>query len=61
MGPLLHSSGFDKYMYDLREVFWWEGLKKDIAEFVAKYPNYQQVKPNTKSRVVYFKKYKLLP
>ena len=30
--------------HDLREVFWWEGLKKDIAEFIAKCPNCQQVK-----------------
>ena len=30
--------------YDLREVFWWEGLKRDIAVFVAKFPNCQQVK-----------------
>ena len=30
--------------HDLREVFWWEGLKKDIVEFVAKCPNCQQVK-----------------
>ena len=29
---------------DLREVYWWEGLKRDIAEFVAKCPNCQQVK-----------------
>ena len=25
--------------HDLREVFWWEVMKKDIAEFVAKCPN----------------------
>ena len=30
--------------HDLREVFWWEGLKKDIVEFVEKCPNCQQVK-----------------
>ena len=30
--------------YDLREVFWWEGLKGDITEFVAKCPNCQQLK-----------------
>ncbi|XP_049365267.1 uncharacterized protein LOC125830089 [Solanum verrucosum] len=29
---------------DLRELYWWNGVKKDIAEFVAKCPNCQQVK-----------------
>ncbi|WMV46054.1 hypothetical protein MTR67_039439 [Solanum verrucosum] len=29
---------------DLREVYWWNGMKKDIMEFVAKCPNCQQVK-----------------
>ena len=27
-----------------REIYWWEGLKRDIAEFVAKFPNCQQEK-----------------
>ena len=30
--------------HDLREIYWWKGLKRDIAEFVAKCPNCQQVK-----------------
>lgn len=25
-------------------VFWWNGVKKNIAEFVNKFPNYEQVK-----------------
>ena len=29
---------------DLKDVYWWNGMKKDIAEFVAKCPNCQQVK-----------------
>ncbi|WMV37795.1 hypothetical protein MTR67_031180 [Solanum verrucosum] len=29
---------------DLRVIYWWNGMKKDIAEFVAKCPNCQQVK-----------------
>ncbi|WMV18549.1 hypothetical protein MTR67_011934 [Solanum verrucosum] len=29
---------------DLREVYWWNWMNKDIAEFVANYPNCQQVK-----------------
>ena len=45
-----HSSGYSVHsgstkMYrDLREVYWWNGMKKGIAEFVAKCPNCQQVK-----------------
>ncbi|WMV33404.1 hypothetical protein MTR67_026789 [Solanum verrucosum] len=30
--------------HDLREAYWWNGMKKDIAGFVAKCPNCQQVK-----------------
>ena len=30
--------------HDLREIYLWESLKRDIAEFVAKCPNCQQVK-----------------
>ena len=33
-----------KMYHDLREVFWWDVLKRDIAEFVAMCPNCQQVK-----------------
>ncbi|WMV25094.1 hypothetical protein MTR67_018479 [Solanum verrucosum] len=29
---------------DLRELYWWNGMKKDIAEFFAKCPNCQQAK-----------------
>ncbi|KAH0725795.1 hypothetical protein KY284_001660 [Solanum tuberosum] len=36
--------GATKMYHDLREVFWWNGMKKDIADFVAKCPNYQKVK-----------------
>ena len=28
----------------LREIYWWEGFKRDIGEFVSKSPNCQQVK-----------------
>ena len=31
-------SGLTKLYHDLREVFWLEGLKTDIAEFFAKCP-----------------------
>ena len=29
---------------DLNKVYWWDGSKKDIVEFVAKCRNCQQVK-----------------
>ena len=37
-------SGSSKMYHDLKEVFWWNDLKKDISEFVTKCPNCQQVK-----------------
>ena len=39
---LIHPVSTKMYL-DLREVFLWEGLK-DIANFVSKCPNFQQVK-----------------
>ena len=36
--------GSTKMYRDLREIYWWKGLKRYIEEFVAKFPNYQQVK-----------------
>ncbi|XP_070020379.1 uncharacterized protein [Nicotiana sylvestris] len=33
-----------KLYYNIREVYWWDRMKKDIAEFVAQCPNCQQVK-----------------
>ncbi|XP_070039402.1 uncharacterized protein [Nicotiana tomentosiformis] len=36
--------GATKMYHDIREVYWWDGMKRDIAEFVAQYPNCQQVK-----------------
>ena len=37
-------SGSTKIYHDLREIYWWEGMKKDIQKFVARCPNCQQVK-----------------
>ena len=34
-------SGDTKMYCDLQEIYWGEGMKKDIAEFVARCPNYQ--------------------
>ncbi|WMV18688.1 hypothetical protein MTR67_012073 [Solanum verrucosum] len=36
--------GATKICCDLQEVYWWNRMKKDVAKFVAKYPNCQQVK-----------------
>ncbi|WMV45237.1 hypothetical protein MTR67_038622 [Solanum verrucosum] len=36
--------GATKMYHYLREVYWWSGMKRCIAEFVAKCPNCQQVK-----------------
>ncbi|XP_070003101.1 uncharacterized protein [Nicotiana sylvestris] len=33
-----------KMYHDLKEVYWWNDMKKNVADFVAKYPNCQQVK-----------------
>ena len=36
--------GSTKMYYDLKQIYWWDGMKKDIAEYVAKCPNCQEVK-----------------
>ncbi|XP_074290434.1 uncharacterized protein LOC141617152 [Silene latifolia] len=36
--------GGDKLYKDLKKTFWWPGMKKEIAEFVARYLTYQRVK-----------------
>ncbi|XP_070050429.1 uncharacterized protein [Nicotiana tomentosiformis] len=36
--------GATKIYHDIRELYWWDRIKKDIAEFVAQCPNCQQVK-----------------
>ena len=30
--------------HDLKQIYWWDGIQKDIAEYMAKYPNCHQVK-----------------
>lgn len=37
-------SGSTKIYSDLREVYWCNGMKKDIAKFLSECPNCQQVK-----------------
>ncbi|WMV45381.1 hypothetical protein MTR67_038766 [Solanum verrucosum] len=36
--------GATKMYRDLREIYWWNGMKRDIADFVARCSNCQQVK-----------------
>ena len=36
--------GLTKLYNDLRDIFWWDILKKDMAKFVSMCPNCQQVK-----------------
>ena len=36
--------GSTKMYHDLKEMYWWGDMKKNIAEFVAQCPNCQQVK-----------------
>ncbi|XP_069151936.1 uncharacterized protein [Solanum lycopersicum] len=47
--------GLTKMYHDLREIYWWEGFKRDIEEFVAKCPNCQQVKAEYQKQVAYYK------
>ncbi|XP_070047065.1 uncharacterized protein [Nicotiana tomentosiformis] len=36
--------GATKMYHDIRGIYWWNGMKKDIVEFVTQFPNSQQVK-----------------
>ncbi|XP_060200298.1 uncharacterized protein LOC132628537, partial [Lycium barbarum] len=36
--------GSTKMYHDLKEIYWWNDMKKNVANFVAKCPNCQQVK-----------------
>ena len=36
--------GVNKMYKDLKRIYWWSGMKKDIVEFVEKCHNFQQVK-----------------
>ena len=39
----MHLGG-NKMYHDLKQYYWWRGMKKDIAEYVSKCPTCQQVK-----------------
>jgi len=36
--------GMTKMYQDLKETFWWQGMKKDVAQFVSAYLTCQKVK-----------------
>ncbi|GKC46372.1 putative reverse transcriptase domain-containing protein [Tanacetum coccineum] len=36
--------GADKMYYDLRDIYWWSGMKKDIALYVSKCLTYSKIK-----------------
>ncbi|GJR94269.1 putative reverse transcriptase domain-containing protein [Tanacetum coccineum] len=36
--------GANKMYYDLRDMYWWSGMKKDIAVYVSKCLTYLKVK-----------------
>ena len=36
--------GSTKMYHDLKKIYWWFGMKKNITKYVAKCPNCQQVK-----------------
>ena len=40
---ILHLVG-NKMYQDLKQYYWWRGMKKDIEEYVSKCLTYQQVK-----------------
>ena len=44
--------GATKMYHDLREVYKWNDMKRDLADFVSKCPNYQQVKVEIKNQEV---------
>ena len=44
--------GATKMYRDLREIYWWNGMKRDIADFVSKCPNCQEVKVEIRNQEV---------
>ena len=39
----IHQGSTKMYHY-LKQIYWWDGMKKDIVEYVAKCSNCQEVK-----------------
>ena len=47
----IHLEG--KKMYrDVRQTFWWNNMKRDIAEYVNKHLNCQKIKANINNQLV---------
>ena len=42
-GYTLHPGG-NKMYQDMKSTFWWNGMKKDVRQYVSECPTYQQVK-----------------
>ena len=61
MGPASLFINVQKKMYhEVREIYWWEGIKNHVEEFVAKCQNCQQEKAKHQNPVAYYKKSKFL-
>lgn len=41
----IHSGANKKYR-DIRDIYWWNGMKKDVDKLVSRFLNFQQVKVN---------------
>ena len=52
--PYSIHPGNTKMYLDLKESFWWTGMKKDIAEYVALCDVCQRVKQNIRNQQGYF-------
>ena len=44
MFKVFDTSGATKILRDLKQHFWWSRMKRDIVDFIANCPNFQQVK-----------------
>ena len=41
---IMEKAHFTKMYHDLKDTYWWNGMKRDIAEFMSKCLTCQQVK-----------------
>ncbi|XP_070046665.1 uncharacterized protein [Nicotiana tomentosiformis] len=39
----MHPDSSKEIFHDLKKVYWWSDMKRNVADFVARCPNYQQV------------------